>query len=492
MIQASILVVEDERIVARDMERTLTKAGYRVVETAASGKRAIQLAEDTRPDLVLMDVVLAGEMDGIEAARMIRQRREIPIVYLTANGDHTVLEQAKSTEPIAFILKPCEERELLASIEMALHQYRAHQQRAAEALRASEARYQELFETACDGIAIIGLQGEHLDCNRAYLNLLGYASTEELLPRLLSDVTVPDWREQERRIFQDQTLPRGYSNEYEKECFRKDGSRVAVGVRSWLRRGPDGQPVGYCVMVRDISERKEAERRIRDYQRQLQGLMRELALVEERERQRIATDIHDRISQTLAACQMRLEALVQSLNAPALSQEAECICQLLDQTIRDTSSLIFDLSPPVLYQLGLGPALEWFGEKIEKQHGHRIEIQWTQPAPALTVDQRVAVFRAACELITNAVKHAQAKNIHVRLEDMAGVLQLSVEDDGTGFIFSESVPGKRDRGGFGLFHIQERMRAWGGALEINSLPGSGTRAMLALPLNVAPSAHQGS
>jgi CheY-like chemotaxis protein len=130
MALANILLVEDERIVARDLQMILDKAGYRVVATAASGLQAILKAEETQPDLILMDVMLSDRMSGIDAACRIREKREIPIIYLTANGDQAVLEQAKATEPIAFILKPFSEPEILITIAAALRQYRTQQERA--------------------------------------------------------------------------------------------------------------------------------------------------------------------------------------------------------------------------------------------------------------------------------------------------------------------------------------------------------------------------
>jgi signal transduction histidine kinase len=349
MIKANILIVEDERIVARDLQCTLERAGYVVLGTAASAPQAVELAAQTRPDLILMDVMLADNTSGITAATEIRAQREVAIVYLTANSDQAVLQRAKSTEPIAFILKPYDEPELLAAIEIALHQYQTQQLR---------------------------------------------------------------------------TL---------------------------------------------------------DYQRQLQKLMAELSVAEERERQRIATDIHDRISQTLAVCQMRVEALAQAVSSPAHTAELEQISQLLDRTLHDTSSLIFELSPPILHQLGLAPALEWFGERLQQEHGLRFELIQPNSVPNLDNDRRTALFRAACELMNNVVKHARASLLRVQLRNGDQTIELLVEDDGIGFDLEAALARKRDHGGFGLFHVRERLRAWGGNLLISPAPDGGTRAILQLP-----------
>jgi signal transduction histidine kinase len=123
-----ILVVEDEPIVAEDIASRLTRMGYEVVGIVESGEAAIALAEATLPSLVLMDIILEGELDGIEAAEWLRANLEIPVVYLTANADESTLQRAKATIPFGYILKPFKERELQATIEIAISRHQAEQE----------------------------------------------------------------------------------------------------------------------------------------------------------------------------------------------------------------------------------------------------------------------------------------------------------------------------------------------------------------------------
>ena len=125
MKNAKILVVEDERIVAKDIENCLKSLGYLVTATIASGRGAIQKVEEVRPDLVLMDINLRGDMDGIEAAQHIQDRFNVPVVYLTAYSDAKTFERARITEPFGYVLKPFEERELYTAIEVALSRHKA-------------------------------------------------------------------------------------------------------------------------------------------------------------------------------------------------------------------------------------------------------------------------------------------------------------------------------------------------------------------------------
>lgn len=124
MAQTQILVVEDENIVARDLQQTLRTLGYGVPVMASSGEEAIEKAAATRPDLVLMDIKLKGRLDGVAAAEEIGDRLDIPVVYLTAYADEQTLRRAKVTEPFGYLLKPFDERSLHAAIEVALHRHR--------------------------------------------------------------------------------------------------------------------------------------------------------------------------------------------------------------------------------------------------------------------------------------------------------------------------------------------------------------------------------
>ena len=124
MANAQILVVEDEIIVAKDIQNTLINVGYAVPAVASSGAEAIEKAADTRPDLILMDIRLKGDIDGVQAAQQIRALFDIPVIYLTAYADYETLQRAKITEPYGYIVKPFAEKELHAGIEMALNKHK--------------------------------------------------------------------------------------------------------------------------------------------------------------------------------------------------------------------------------------------------------------------------------------------------------------------------------------------------------------------------------
>lgn len=135
MAEGRILIVEDEHIVAMGIKRMLKSLGYTVTGVASSGEDAISKAESTFPDIVLMDIMLKGDMDGVEATREIKARLDIPVVYLTAYSDNNILERAKITEPFGYIIKPFDEKDLYSSIEVALHRQRKEKEKSGEIIK---------------------------------------------------------------------------------------------------------------------------------------------------------------------------------------------------------------------------------------------------------------------------------------------------------------------------------------------------------------------
>ncbi|AUB59133.1 MAG TPA: response regulator [Methanobacterium subterraneum] len=135
------MLVEDEIIVAADVKNRLENMGYEVLGIFDTGEEAIEKAGELKPNLVLMDIVLKGDMDGIDAAQKIRELFDIPIIYLTAYSDEKTLQRAKVTEPFGYVLKPFEDREIQSAIEMAIYKHKMEQQ-----LKESEEKYRKLIE----------------------------------------------------------------------------------------------------------------------------------------------------------------------------------------------------------------------------------------------------------------------------------------------------------------------------------------------------------
>ncbi len=172
-MKASVLIVEDERIVAKDMKHTLERMGYAVAATASAGAQAVKMAGELSPDLVLMDIILEGDMDGIEAAEEIRSRFRIPVVYVTAYSDEQSVARAKATEPYGYIVKPFTKETLATTIEMVLNKAEMEAR-----LRESEERYEALIETMAEGVILQDRDLRILHYNSAAKRILGFDAPE--------------------------------------------------------------------------------------------------------------------------------------------------------------------------------------------------------------------------------------------------------------------------------------------------------------------------
>ena len=247
----------------------------------------------------------------------------------------------------------------------------------------------------------------------------------------------------------------------------------------------EGSYVGLQATGRDITKRKRAEEKIEVYQKRLRSLAFELILVEQRERRRMAEELHDSVGQLLALCKIKLGRLGKVRTSPKSATLLEEIQDLLEQIIQYTRSLTFRLSPPVLYELGLEAALEWLAQSLYEQQGIQISLEIDSQVKLLDEEFRVFLFRAVRELLLNVVRHAETDRAKVSLCREDKSIRITVEDAGAGFNTAIlEAPSGEDRG-FGFFSIQEHLKHLGGELSIQSKPGQGTRVSLAVPLKAS-------
>jgi PAS domain S-box-containing protein len=242
--------------------------------------------------------------------------------------------------------------------------------------------------------------------------------------------------------------------------------------------------IGICGIARDITERMELEEKIHSYQEQLRSLASELLLIEGREKQRIATDLHDHIGQTLALSKIKLGALRELASSPALTQKVDEIRDLIEQTIEYTRTLVFELTPPILSDLGLEGAVEWLTQRFQEQHGILFDFENDGLPKPLDDNTRILLFYAVRELMVNVIKHSHARKAIVSIRRNDAIIQIAVDDDGIGLDTSKISSQLKRTYGFGIFSIRERLKLFGGCLDIKSDPNFGTRVTLVAPLKV--------
>jgi PAS domain S-box-containing protein len=242
------------------------------------------------------------------------------------------------------------------------------------------------------------------------------------------------------------------------------------------------------IYVSDITQRVAAEHELRESEQQLRALAGHLELAREEERARMARGIHDELGQMLTALRLDLTWLAHRLPepAPAVKRKIGEMVAMTDETIEAGRRIVADLRPPILDDLGLVPAVQWYAEQLGKRAGLRIHLLTAGGEPALDPRLAIAGYRIAQEALTNVARHAQARNVEVRIAVDGGHLVLEIRDDGCGI----SASAASDPRSFGIAGMRERVRGRGGTLEISGAHGGGTVVRATIPIERRPTARE--
>ena len=264
MAKAEILIVEDNGVVAKDIQIRVKNMGFKAPFMVPSGEEAIEKIKVHKPDLVLMDIMLNGEMDGTEAAEQIRSRFHIPVVYLTAYADEKILEAAKLTEPFGYLIKPFVDKELKAVIEIALYRHKMEKK-----FEESEGRYRSLFEESKDAIVITDQRGEFIDVNAYSLDLFGYTK-KEMTAMNFKDLYV---NPEDGNRFQKEINEKGSVKGFEVRLRREDGGEMDCVFDVVFRRDDMGNISGYQGIIRDVTETKLLDEALRESEEKYRSMM---------------------------------------------------------------------------------------------------------------------------------------------------------------------------------------------------------------------------
>jgi len=361
----------------------------------------------------------------------------------------------------------------------ALEHREVERQSADYALKASENRYRRLFETAQDGILILNADtGQIDDVNPFLTDMLGY-SREQLLGNKLWEIG----------LFKDTTASKASFRELQREAYVRyedlpletsAGKSINVEFVSNVYQVNGGKVI-QC-NIRDITKRKQAEEKRKEYSLKLQVLSRRLVEAQETERRNLARELHDEIGQALTVIQLNLQAMLQSPGTDALTPRLNESLQVVERVLEQVQDISLDLRPSILDDLGLEPALRWYTDRqaalVELKVGFHADRLEQRLDPVIETE----CFRVAQEALTNVVRHAQAKAVTVELRKEDGQLHLRVRDDGIGFDVA-AIREKAVRGAsLGLLSMEERAALADGGLEFKSVPGRGTEVHAWFPL----------
>jgi len=332
-------------------------------------------------------------------------------------------------------------------------------------------RIQMSMDTSLDGIHVMDIEGNLLEANDAFCNMLGYTREES------THLNVADWDAQwtpeELRLALKEIV--GKSRVFETAMRRKDGTLIYAEI-SATGRNIDGKDYVYA-FSRDITERKTAERQLRELTAHIQS-------VREDEKTRIAREIHDGLGGKLTALKMEVYQLAGKLagdrHAPLL-KHVESMAQLIDSSVNVTRQVISDLHPAILDDLGLVAALEWEGEQFQKRTGIACDIISSEEHDGeskLDKTQTINLFRIFQEALTNVSRHARSSRVEVEFLQGQEEVILSVSDNGRGMPKEYVIR----HTSYGMRGMRERVAQLGGQIKFDSPPNGGFRITVILPL----------
>jgi len=347
--------------------------------------------------------------------------------------------------------------------------------RVEQELRDSEEKFRALFEGSRDAIGITTPTGKFLDANQAWLDLFGY-TRQELLELNVADHYVHPC---DRSRFRQELEQKGSLRDYEVKLHRKDGRVLDCLITSTVWRAANGEVIGYQSIIRDITDRKQAEKAMRE-------LSGRLLHVQDEERRRLARELHDATAQTLVALAMNL-ALLKESAAELNANSNKILCEslaLAQQCSREIRTLSYLLHPPLLEELGLASTLRWYAEGFAKRSGLEVTLELPCDLTRLSLEVETTLFRIVQESLTNIHRHSGSPTAMIRMVQDGTHLCLEVADQGAGM-----PPAALERArsgaaalGVGIAGMRERARQLRGRLEIDSRRGGTTiRAILPLP-----------
>lgn len=496
MEQVRILVVEDEVIVARTIASQLNQLGYTVVGTASSGRVAIAKALETKPELVFMDIILKGEMDGITTASYIREHLDIPVIFLTAYGDDNTLQRAKLTQPFGYIVKPFTSKDLRIAAEIALLKHRLERD-----IRENRDRLATLLNSISDAVIATDEMGNVTFMNPAAETLTGWHQTDALghdisqIFYLVDEVTETAIENPVTKVLREQKVV--YLQEYT-SLITKDGRRVPIGDSASPIMAVPNQINGVVIVFWDLSERRQTE-------------LLEQALQKERELNNlkslfISTVSHE-FRNPLSVIQTAIELI--ELHGDNLTQaKRNTYIKRIKGAVQSMKLLMEDvlfIGKSEAGKVECNPAplnlKEFCQELIEglttiEISGHEIIFTCHSENTAALMDERLLHY-ILVNLLSNAIKYSpQNETIRFELtcDQTEGIAIFRIQDEGIGIpeadqahLFksfyrasnSQSIQGT----GLGLVIAKRCVEAHNGQIAFTSEEGVGTTFIITLPLN---------
>jgi PAS domain S-box-containing protein len=358
------------------------------------------------------------------------------------------------------------------------------QKRAEEALRESEKRYKQLFNHAPAGIYAVDFREQRFTAvNDVMRQYTGY-STDEFLTMSPYDILSDDgkalYADRVRRWVAGEKVP----ETVEYKIRTKDGKELwtALNIDPIVE---NGRVIGATAVVHDVTDRREADQKLRESEERLRSLSAELMKAQEKERRRISKELHDELGQTLAILKHRVRSLGKELLVyrPQVSSDHEATVGLVNEIIEKVRQISRDLHPSILDDVGLCPALRSLADNFAQEYAIPVNLDLEEIDAFFSKETARTLYRIFQEALTNIAKHADANRVNVQLRRSSNYVHFMIEDDGKGFDANEVGARDEKRKGLGLALMEERADLVGGTLDIRSRDGAeGTKILLTVPI----------
>lgn len=335
-------------------------------------------------------------------------------------------------------------------------------------IKRSEHKYRLLAENSKDLIYLINTDFEVVYVSPSVKDILGYDVDEAMGKKVFDFIHTSDLKKVEKNF--DDLLSNGYAKSPILYKVKKKTNEYIWFESAKQVVLKNNKVIGIISSCRDITERIEANKEIKNYQKSLQNLTNEIFLVEEKQRKEIAANIHDHLSQSLVISKMRLQDLRNYEVLNDFKADIDFISSQITDAIENSRKITYDLCPPVLYQLGIIDTMHWFSDKIESQYKIKVEFKTNIDGIKLDDNKLISIFRSIQEIVMNSIKHANASLILIDFDLNDNGLNISISDNGVGFDTNKKLNNKVLNSGFGLFTLKERIQNLNGTVTIISKP----------------------
>ncbi|MCA9970035.1 MAG: response regulator [Anaerolineales bacterium] len=499
MTQHRIFIVEDESIVALDLQNRLRRLGYDIVGSATAGETAVAQAAALKPDLVMMDIQLKGEMDGITAAQTIRSQMDVPIIFLTAYADEATLQRAKQVTPYGYLLKPFQERELHTTISMALYRHEM-----ARKLVESEQWLHTTLDSIVDGVLATDVDGKIRFLNRMASRLTGW-SDEMALGREVREVLQmvrTRKRTAEGALDRQLGLEPTAASDHRMLLLTRDGRYVPVEQTFAAIKGKDGRNHGYVFVIRDITRQQQAEETIRAAATELLAQNKELDAFAHT----VAHDLRSPLSPILGLVEILEDGFTtmpeEEVRAylQAISKSSLKMLNIIDELLTLAQLRTEDVSVRELHMADIVAEVQERMKHLLEESGAVMVVPDTWPA---SVGHAPWVEEVWVNYVSNAIKYGGSPpRIELGATPVgANMVRFWVRDNGKGLAPEDQeklftpftrLHQTRARGsGLGLSIVQRIVSKLGGQVSVESLPGEGSVFSFTLPRQLPPAAGLG-